>query len=175
MGGLVYWRPRPSPTLAGTDVIVLADFENSTGDTLFDGTLRQGLSVGLEQSPFLRVLPAWRVEDTLKLMGKPADTPVARQVALEVCQRTGSRAVISGSITPLIDRYILTLEATDCPSGDPLVQVRTEARGKVEVLGALDRAAIDIRHKLGELRATLQKYDTPLAEATTPLARGTQS
>jgi eukaryotic-like serine/threonine-protein kinase len=168
VGALVYWRIRPRPALTEKDTIVLADFDNKTGDSLFDDALKQALAVQLEQSPFLTLISDSRVNRTLKLMARPSDARLTPEVAREVCQRTGSTAMILGSIAPLGSGYAIGLKAVDCNSGEVLADGLTEANDKEHVLKALDTAATALRGKLGESLASVQKYATPLEEATTP-------
>ena len=151
-----------------TDTVVLADFANSTGDPVFDGTLRQGMAVQLEQSPFLSVISERRMEQTLRLMGRPADERLNLEVAREICQRTGSAAIIDGSIASLGSQYVLGLRAENCRNGDVLDEQQVRAARKEDVLGALDKAVTRLRTRLGESLSSLQKFDTPVEEATTP-------
>jgi eukaryotic-like serine/threonine-protein kinase len=154
--------------LTDKDTIVLADFTNTTGDAVFDGTLRQGLSVELEQSPFLSLISDQRIQQTLRQMGQPLDARLTPEIAREICQRTGSVAVLDGSIASLGSRYVLGLHAENCRSGDMLAQEQVQAARKEDVLNALDKAATKLRKKVGESLSTIQKYDTPISEATTP-------
>ena len=154
--------------LTEKDTVVLADFDNSTDDPVFDGTLRQGMAVQLEQSPFLNLLSDERVQQTLRLMGQPADARLTPAVAREICQRTAGAAVLDGSIARLGSQYVLGLRATDCSSGKVLAEEQARAARKEDVLNALDQIASRFRTRLGESLATVEKYDTPLAEATTP-------
>ena len=168
-GGL-YWRWRAHKPLALTDkdTIVLADFENKTGDPVFDDTLKQGLTIQLEQSPFLDLVPQSKVVRTLKQMERPADAPLTPDIAREVCQRTGSKATITGLIANLGSQYVIGLEAVNCDTGDVLAQAQEQASSKEAVLKALDKTATSLRSKLGESLASVQQYATPLEEATTP-------
>ena len=150
------------------DTIVLSDFDNKTGDPLFDDTLKQGLSVQLEQSPFLDLVSERKVNQTLKLMGRPAGARLTPEVTHEVCQRTGSKAMLTGSITGLGRQYVIGLKAVNCNTGDVLAEAQEQAAGKEEVLKALDNAAVSLRGKLGESLSSVQKYATPLVELTTP-------
>jgi serine/threonine protein kinase/tetratricopeptide (TPR) repeat protein len=165
-GGVFYLRL--SPKLTEKDTIVLADFENKTGDAVFDDTLKQGLSVSLSQSPFLNLLPDDKVNAVLKLMGRAPGDRLTREVAREVCVRSNSRAMLAGSISSLGSQYVIGLKAVSCSSGDALAQEQVQATAKEEVLKALDKAATSLRGKLGESLASVQKYDLPLEEATTP-------
>jgi serine/threonine protein kinase len=165
-GGL-YWRSRKT-TLTERDTIMLSDFANTTGDSVFDETLKQGLSVQLEQSPFLDLVSERKVTDTLKLMGRSAGDRLTPEVAREVCQRTGSKAMVIGRIAGLGSQYVIGLKAVSCNTGDVLAEALEQAAGKEAVLKALDAAVVSLRGKLGESLSTVQKYATPLAEATTP-------
>lgn len=159
---------RHAPTLTEKDTIVLADFTNTTGDTVFDDTLRQGLAVQLEQSPFLSLVSDERIQQTLQMMGQPPSAKITPAIAREICQRTGSAAVLDGLITQIGTQYSLILKAVNCSSGDSLASAEAQASDKNHILDALGKAATEIRAKLGESLSTAQKYDTPLVEATTP-------
>jgi eukaryotic-like serine/threonine-protein kinase len=165
-GGL-YYRSHRSKPLTDKDTIVLADFANSTGDPVFDDTLKTALSVALRQSPFLNLLSDDRVGATLKLMTRPANTPLTPEVTREVCQRAQSKAYIAGSIATLGSEYVLGLKAVSCQSGDTLAQEQVTAASKEKVLDALGKAASKLRGELGESLATVQKFDVPLEQATT--------
>ncbi len=154
--------------LTDRDTIILADFTNKTSDTVFDDTLRQGLSVQLEQSPFLRLIPEQKIQQTLQFMSRPADSRLTPDLAHDVCERTGSAAVLEGSIAPLGSAYVLTLTARNCRSGDVLDTEQAQAAKKEEVLSALSDIASKFRKRVGESLASVEKYSTPLAEATTP-------
>jgi len=167
LAGGLYYRWRHPKGLTDKDTVVLADFDNSTGDAVFDGALRTALMVSLNQSPFLNVLPEGKVSDTIKLMARPANTQLTPEVARELCVRVGGKAYIAGSIARLGSEYILELKAVNCQSGDVLAQEQVTANGKEKVLGAVGQAASALRSKLGESLASVQKYDAPLAEATT--------
>jgi eukaryotic-like serine/threonine-protein kinase len=158
----------PRPRLTDKDTILLADFANATGDPVFNGTLRQGLSVQLEQSPFLSVISDDRIRQTLQMMGQKTDAKLTPEIARDVCQRVGSAAVITGSITQIGAPYLLTVKANNCSSGDTLASTEAQAIDKSHVLDALGKASSEIRAKLGESLSTVQKFDTPLDEATTP-------
>src|ERR1022692_127113 len=168
LGGTWYWRSHRAPKLTEEDTIVLADFDNKTGDIIFDDTLQQALSIQLEQSPFLNVLSDSKVNQTLKLMGRPAGDPLTLEVTREVCQRTGSKAMLIGSIAGLDSQYVIGLKAVNCDTGDMLAETQEQAAGNEAVLKALDNAAGTLRAKLGESLSSVQKYTTPLVEATTP-------
>jgi eukaryotic-like serine/threonine-protein kinase len=163
----VYWRSHRAPKLTDKDTVVLADFSNSTGDPIFDDTLKQGLAVQLGQSPLLNILPEQRVRSVLKEMTRSPDEAVSASVAQEVCQRTGSKAYIAGSIGNLADHYVIGLNAIQCTTGDALAREQTEAVGKPQVLAALGSAAARLRNVLGESLSSVQRFDVPLAQATT--------
>jgi len=171
VAGALYVRSRSarstSRPLTEKDTIVLADFTNSTGDPVFDGTLKQALAVDLQQSPFLNILSDSKAGETLKLMGRASSERVAGEVATELCLRTGSQAVASGSIANLGSQYVVTLDAVACNNGDSLAKERAEAASKEGVLKALDTSAATLRARLGESLASVQKFDVPM-EATTP-------
>jgi eukaryotic-like serine/threonine-protein kinase len=156
------------PKLTTDDSVVLADFTNSTGDPIFDDTLKQAISVQLAQSPFLNILSNARIRSTLKLMAKPAATRLTPDVASELCQRAGGKAYISGSIASLGSQYVIGLDAINCKTGDPLAQEQVTAENKEHILKALDEAATKLREKLGESLSTVEKFDAPLDQATTP-------
>ena len=158
---------RRTPKLTDKDTIVLADFVNTTGDPVFDGTLRQGLEVQLEQSPFLSLAPEARIERTMRLMGRPADARLTPELAEEICERTASAAVLEGSIARLGSQYVLGLRAKICGSGDILDEEQAQAARKEDVLNVLSEIARRFRTRAGESLATVAKHDTPLAEATT--------
>ena len=165
-GGLYYHWRQPKG-LSDKDTVVLADFDNSTGDAVFDDALKTALMVSLNQSPFLNVLPDSKVSDTIKLMARPVNTPLTPELARELCVRAGGKAYIAGSIARLGSEYILELKAVNCRSGDVLAQEQVTADGKEKVLEAVGKASSALRTKLGESLASVQKYDAPLAEATT--------
>ena len=153
--------------LTEKDTILIADFVNTTGDAVFDGTLKQGLAVQLTQSPFLNLFPDARVRQTLRLMGRPPDDRVTKEVAREICQRQGLKAFLAGSITNLGTSYVITLEAVNGQSGEEIASEQAEAGSKEQVLKALSQAASKLREKLGESLGSIQKFDAPLEEATT--------
>jgi serine/threonine protein kinase/tetratricopeptide (TPR) repeat protein len=165
-GGL-YYRSHQSKPLTGKDTIVLADFANSTGDAIFDDTLKTALNVSLRQSPFLNVLSDSDVAKTLQLMTRPASTKLTPEISRELCLRAGSKAYLAGSIGNLGSEYVLALKALNCQSGDTLAEEQVTAASKEKVLDALGEEASKLRAELGESLATLQKFDVPLAEATT--------
>jgi eukaryotic-like serine/threonine-protein kinase len=162
------------PRLTEKDMIVLADFKNTTGDPVFDGTLRQGLAVQLEQSPFLSVVSEAHIQQTLKLMNQP-DAKLTWDVARELCERTHSAAVLDGSIASLGSQYVLGIQAMNCHSGDVLADEQATADSKEHALKALDGAALKLRAKLGESLSSMQKFDTSLEQATTPSLEALQA
>ena len=176
LAGGGYWiGHRSQPKLTEKDDIVLADFTNTTGDAVFDFTLRQGLSSQLEQSPFLNLISDQRIADTLTLMSQPKDTRLTTQIARDVCQRTASAATIEGSIAVLGTQYVVGLKAVGCRGGNVLANEQATANGKEQVLKALGQAAGDLRKRLGESVASAQKYDAPLESATTPSLEALQA
>jgi eukaryotic-like serine/threonine-protein kinase len=166
-GGLYYWSHQQSKRLTDKDTVVLADFANSTGDAVFDDTLKTALNVSLRQSPFLNVLPDSEVVKTLELMTRPISTKLTPEVARELCLRVGSKAYIAGAIGSLGSEYVLGLKTVNCRSGDTLAQEQLTAASKEKVLDALGEAASKLRIELGESLATVQKFDVPLEQATT--------
>jgi eukaryotic-like serine/threonine-protein kinase len=170
-GGL-YWRSRSgtpatnATRLTEKDTVVLADFTNSTGDPVFDGTLKQALAVDLEQSPFLNILSDRKVGETLRLMGRSPSDHITQDVAKELCVRTGSKAILTGSVSSLGSQYVIGLEAVACSTGDTLSKEQAEASSKEDVVKALGNAASALRAKLGESLASVQKFNVPI-EATT--------
>jgi serine/threonine protein kinase/tetratricopeptide (TPR) repeat protein len=163
----LYYRSHQPKLLTVKDSIVLADFANSTGDAVFDDTLKTALNVSLRQSPFLNVLSDSEVAKTLQEMTRPAGTRLSPEIARELCQRAGSKAYIAGSISSLGSEYVLGLKAVNCQSGDMLAQEQVTAASKEKVLVALGEAASKLRGELGESLATVQRFDVPLHQATT--------
>jgi serine/threonine protein kinase/tetratricopeptide (TPR) repeat protein len=157
-----------TPKLTDRDTIILADFNNTTGDPVFDETLRQGLAIQLHQSPFLGLISDERIQQTLRLMGRSADARLTPDVAREICERTGSAAVLEGSIAPLGSQYVLGVRAKNCRSGDVLDEEQVQAARKEDVLKALSQVATRFRTRVGESLNTIKTHDAPLAEATTP-------
>jgi serine/threonine protein kinase/tetratricopeptide (TPR) repeat protein len=164
----LYWRSHRAPKLTEQDTLMLADFDNTTGDPVFDDTLKQAISVQLGQSPFLNILSDARIRATLKLMAKPRGTKLTPEVARDLCQRAGAKAYIAGAIASLGRQYVIGLDAVNCTSGDPLAQEQVTAENKEHVLKALGEASTKLREKLGESLSTVEKFDTPLDQATTP-------
>ena len=149
------------------DTVLLADFANTTGEAVFDGTLRQGLAIQLEQSPFLNIFPDERVRDTLRLMGRGPEERTTVAVGREICQRQGIKALVSGSIASLGSHYVITLEAVASQTGEVISQEQVEVERKEDVLGALGKAATRLRKQLGESLSSIQRFDTPIEQATT--------
>jgi len=170
-----FFAHRHAVKLTEKDTVVLADFTNNTGDPVFEGTLRQGLSAQLEQSPFLYLLSDQRVAQTLALMSQRKDARLTAELGREVCQRTGSAAVMEGSISVLGSQYVLGLRAVNCRNGDMLAQEQVTASGKEQVLKALGEAAARLREKLGESLASVQKYDAPPENVSTPSLEALQA
>jgi eukaryotic-like serine/threonine-protein kinase len=170
-GGL-YWRSRSATSAAKAtpltekDTVVLADFTNTTNDPVFDGTLKQALAVDLEQSPFLNILSDRKVGETLRLMGRPPSDRITQEVAKELCVRTGSKAILAGSVSNLGSQYVVGLEAVACGTGDTLAKEQAQASSKEDVVKALGNAASSLRTKLGESLASVQQFNVPI-EATT--------
>jgi eukaryotic-like serine/threonine-protein kinase len=167
LAGGIYYGARHGRHLKEKDTVVLADFANSTGEGVFDDALKTALMVSLNQSPFLNVLQENKMSETITLMTLPAHTQLIPELAREVCQRTGSKAYIAGSIARLGNKYVLGLNAVNCQSDESLAQVQVTANGKESVLNALGSAVSAMRGKLGESLNSLQQYDVPLADATT--------
>jgi DNA-binding winged helix-turn-helix (wHTH) protein len=159
---------RHRKVLTEKDTIVLADFMNSTGDPVFDGALRQGLAVQLAQSPFLSLISEQRIQKVLRLMGKPADARLTPDIAREICERTASADVLDGSISRIGSQYVLGLRAMNCRSGEVVAEQQAQVARKEDVLDALSQISGKFRAQIGESLATVEKHNTPLAEATTP-------
>jgi hypothetical protein len=163
----MYWRSRKSLKLTDKDTIVLADFVNATGETVFDDALKQGVAIQLEQSPFLSLISEQRNRQALGLMGQSPDARVTPELARELCQRVGGTAEVEGSIAMLGNRYVLALKAVNCHTGDILGREQITGEDESQMLAALGKAVTSLRGKLGESLSTVQKYDTPLEQATT--------
>jgi eukaryotic-like serine/threonine-protein kinase len=174
IGGWQFYAHR-AHALTEKDTIVLADFTNTTGDAVFDGTLRQGLTVQLEQSPFLSLVSEQRIQQMLRLMGQSPDARLTPEIVRDLCQRMESTAVLDGSIASLGSQYVLGLKAMNCRTGDSLAQEQVTADGKERVLKALGEAAGKLRGKLGESLTTVQKFDTPVEQASTPSLEALQA
>ncbi len=173
IGGMLYFRPHQTPghltdaRLTDKDTVVLTDFDNSTGNPVFDDTLKTALSVSLRQSPFLNVLSDSLIAQTLVQMTRPAGTKLTPDIARELCQRTSSKAYIAGSIGSLGSEYVLGLKAVNCQNGETLAEEQVTAESKEKILDALGQAASKLRGELGESLATVQRFDVPLVQATT--------
>ena len=167
IGGVLFWRSRSAPALTEKDTILLADFTNTTGDPVFDGTLKTALQVSLAQSPFLNLVSQQEIARTLKLMGKPPDARITPEVGREICQRNGIKALVHGSIAGLGSAYVISLEAINASTGSTIGQEQVQAPSKEKVLDALGETSTKLRSRLGESLASIQKFDKPLAEATT--------
>ena len=162
-----FFYSRRSQALTEKDSILLTDFVNTTGDSVFDGSLKQALAVQLEQSPYLNVLPQSRIQEALRFMGRSPDERVTSDVAREICVREGVKAMLTGSISGLGSHYVIDLNAVNAQTGDSLGRAQVEAESKEQVLKSLDKAASDLRQKLGESIGSVQKFATPLQQATT--------
>jgi serine/threonine protein kinase/tetratricopeptide (TPR) repeat protein len=170
-----YYAARPAHALSRVDTVVLADFDNKTGDPIFDETLRQGLAAQLQQSPFLSLVSDQHIQQTLRLMGQPPDAKLSPKIIADLCQRAGSKAYLSGSISNLGTTYVIGVSAVNCQTGDYLAQEQVTANGKENVLKALGEASTKLREKLGESLKTVQKLDTPIEQATTPSLEALQA
>jgi eukaryotic-like serine/threonine-protein kinase len=173
LSGVTFWAlshrdAAARPKLTGKDTIVLADFDNKTGDPVFDDTLRQGLFVELQQSPFLSLISDRQVQQTLALMGQPREARLTPAIAQQVCERTGSAAILEGSIARLGSQYVLGLRAKNCTVGNVLDQEQVQAARREDVLNSLTEIGRKFRTRVGESLATVQQHSTPLEEATTP-------
>jgi tetratricopeptide (TPR) repeat protein len=167
IGGVLLWQSQRTPALRERDLVVLADFRNRTGDAMFDDTLSEALSVQLRQSPYLNLLPEQQVQATLQLMGRDGSLALTAEIAREVCQRAGAKAMLAGTIAPLGTSYVVTLSAEDCVSGQVLAEEQVQASAKEEVIAALGGAASSFRETLGESLASIQRYDSQIEQATT--------
>ncbi|MGA7919227.1 MAG: protein kinase [Candidatus Acidiferrales bacterium] len=165
---IIYWRSSHSAKLTEKDTIVLADFANTTGDVVFDDSLRQALAAQLGQSPFLNILSEGKVRGTLQLMGRSPDQRLTQSVAQEICERAGGKAVLAGSIAQVGSRYNLILNAINCITGDTFATTNAQADNKDHVLDTLGKVGSEIRGKLGESLGSIQKFNTPIEAATTP-------
>ncbi|HYA95894.1 MAG TPA: protein kinase, partial [Terriglobales bacterium] len=167
IGAGLYWRSHRTPALTEKDSILIADFANTTGDPVFDGSLKTALAVDLQQSPFLNVVSDQKIKQTLKLMGRQPDERLTSDVAREIAQRDGIKAVLTGTIAGFGSQYLITVSAVNAANGETLTQVQQRAASKEAVLDALGKAASDLREKLGESLASVQKFDKPLEQVTT--------
>ena len=168
LAGGLYWRSHQARKLSDQDTLVLADFSNTTGDPVFDDTLKQAIAVQLGQSPFLNILSDAKIRATLKLMAMPRGTKLTPEVARDLCQRADAKAYVAGAIASLGSQYVLGLEAVNCKTGDVLAQEQVTADNKEHVLKALGAATTQLRGKLGESLSTVEKFDTPMDQVTTP-------
>ena len=171
----MYLRSRTAAHLTEKDSVLLADFVNTTGDPVFDGTLKQALAVQLEQSPYLHIIPDSKIRDALRLMGRPGDERITNDVAREICQRQGIKALLTGSIASLGNHYVLMLSALNGSTGDSLAREQVEVDSKEQVLKSLDKAASSLRQKMGESLASVQQFAKPLEQATTSSLEALQS
>jgi tetratricopeptide (TPR) repeat protein len=171
----MYLRSRSAAKLTERDSVLLADFVNTTGDPVFDGTLKQALAVQLEQSPYLNIVPDSKIRDALRFMGRSGDERITNDVAREICQRQGIKALLTGSIASLGNHYVVTLAALNGSSGDALAREQVEVDSKEQVLKSLDRAASSLRQKMGESLASVQQFAKPLEEATTSSLQALQA
>ena len=162
-----FFYRKNSRSLTEKDSILLTDFVNTTGDSVFDGTLKQALAVQLEQSPYLNVFPQDKVRETLKFMGRSPDERLTPDLAREVCQREGIKAVLNGAISSIGTQYVVDVNAVNCQTGDSLAREQVQADKKEQVLGAVGKAASSLRGKLGESLVSVQKFDAPVEDATT--------
>jgi tetratricopeptide (TPR) repeat protein len=167
IAGLLLWRSRQTTHLTGNHTIVISEFADMTGDPIFNGTLKQGLTIQLEQSPFVNIVSDAKMAATLKLMNRPANELVTQQIALEICERTNTQAVIEPSIASVGTPYLIVLRAVNCQTGETLASSEAKANNRDSVLGALETAAIQLRQKLGESLDSVQRFNTPLEQATT--------
>jgi len=161
------WNANRQPVLTAEDVLVLTDFINTTGDPVFDSTLKQAVEVKLRESPFLNFYPDAKVQETLELMKRSPDERITQAIGREICQRRGLKAMVTGQIAPLGEHYVVTLEALECESGETLALHQVEVESKEEVLGAVGMATSQMRRQLGESLASIEGFDTPIEEATT--------
>ena len=175
-GALYYYsRLHSSRQLSEQDSVVLADFTNTTGDGVFDGTLKEALAADLGQSPFLNIVPDSKVRETLKFMNQPPDTRVTSDLARDICRRLGAKSVIGGTVSSLGGSFAMNLKAVNCSTGDSMALVEGEAQGKEQVLRTLGTIASSLRDKLGESRASMQSFDKPLEQVTTASLEALQS
>jgi eukaryotic-like serine/threonine-protein kinase len=168
LAAAAYFYAHRAPILSDKDTVVLADFDNRTGDSTFDDTLQQALDISLRQSPYLNVLSDTKLDAILRLMTRPPETTLTKNIAREVCQRADSKAYVTGSIASVGSQYVIALVAVDCATGDVLAEEQAIADGKERVLDALGKAATRLRAKLGESLPSVRKFDAPLSLETTP-------
>ncbi len=170
-----FYNTRHARALGQADTIILADFSNKTGDAIFDDTLRQGLAAQLQQSPFLSLLSEQRIQQTLRLMGRPTESKLTPEIIGDICQRAGSKVYVNGSISNLGSQYVIGVNAVNCQTGDYLAREQVTASGKENVLKELGEVSTTLREKLGESLKTVQKLDTPIEQATTPSLEALQA
>jgi tetratricopeptide (TPR) repeat protein len=170
-----FYNTRHARALSQADTIILADFSNKTGDAIFDDTLRQGLAAQLQQSPFLSLLSEQRIQQTLRLMGRPPESKLTPDIIGDICQRAGSKVYVNGSISNLGSQYVIGVNAVNCHTGDYLAREQVTATGKENVLKELGEVSTTLREKLGESLKTVQKLDTPIEQATTPSLEALQA
>lgn len=175
VGVIFYWHSQNASALMEKDTVVLADFANSTGESVFDDTLKQALRVQLEQSPFLNLVSDQKVNSTLKLTGHSAGDRLTPEITRDICQRVGSKAMLTGSIAQLGSQYVVGVQAVNCNTADILAEALEPAKKKEDVLNAVDRAALSVRRKLGESLRTVESFATPVEEATTPSLEALQA
>jgi len=166
--GALFFRSSRAHVITEKDSILLADFVNTTGDAVFDGTLKKALAVDLQQSPFLNVISDERARQTLAMMGKSPEERITPGIGREIAQRTGVKAFLVGSIASMGSQYVVTLGAVNAATGDTLAEVQARADSKEQVLKSLDQSATQLREKLGESLVSIKRFDKPLEEATTP-------
>ncbi|HET6890604.1 MAG TPA: protein kinase, partial [Pyrinomonadaceae bacterium] len=163
----VFFYFNRTPALTDKDTVLLADFVNTTGEPVFDGTLKQALAVHLGQSPFLNIFPEERVREALRFMGRSSEERLTKDVAREICERQGLKALLTGSIASLGSNYVITLEAINAHTGDSIAREQVEASSKEQVLSSLGKAASELREKLGESLNSIKQHDVPIEQATT--------
>ncbi len=167
VGAGVFFYFNRAQALTDKDTVLIADFANTTGDSVFDGTLKQALAVQLGQSPFLNIYSDERVREALRFMGRSPDERITKDIAREICQRQGLKALLAGSVSSLGSNYVITLEAINAQSGESIARQQVEANSKEQVLSALGKAALELREKLGESLSSIKKHDVPIEQATT--------
>ena len=167
VGAGVFFYFNRAQALTDKDTVLIADFANTTGDSVFDGTLKQALAVQLGQSPFLNIYSDERVREALRFMGRAPDERITKDIAREICQRQGLKALLAGSISSLGSNYVITLDAINAQSGESIAREQVEANSKEQVLSALGKAALELREKLGESLSSIKKHDVPIEQATT--------
>jgi DNA-binding winged helix-turn-helix (wHTH) protein/tetratricopeptide (TPR) repeat protein len=168
LGGGWYWRSHRAPKLTEKDTIVVADFENRTGDPVFDGTLKEAMAVDLDQSPYLNIVSDPKISEALKLMGRDAGLPITGEAARDLCQRVNGNAMLQGSIANFGKQYVVVLTTTNCATGDSLGAEQFRVESKEKILPALDRAAASLRARLGESLGSIERYAMPVEQASTP-------